>query len=34
MHVQLVKGDEIQAVLQRVYGMPKDIVERVKAAIK
>ena len=34
MHVQLVKGEEIDAVLQRIYSMPKDIVERVKAAVR
>jgi tripartite-type tricarboxylate transporter receptor subunit TctC len=34
MHVQLVKGEEIDAVLRRIYNMPNDIVERVKAAVK
>ena len=34
MHVQLAKGEEIDSVLQRIYGMPKDIVERVMAAVK
>jgi tripartite-type tricarboxylate transporter receptor subunit TctC len=34
MHVQLVKGEDIDAVLRRIYSMPKEIVERVKAAVK
>jgi tripartite-type tricarboxylate transporter receptor subunit TctC len=34
MHVQLVKGEEIEAVLRRVYAMPKDVVERVRQNIK
>jgi tripartite-type tricarboxylate transporter receptor subunit TctC len=34
MHVQLVTGQEIEDVLRRVYAMPKEIVERVRAAVK
>ena len=34
MHVQLVKGEEIERVLRHLYTIPKDTVERVKAAIK
>ena len=34
MHVQLVTGEEIEGVLRRIYGMPKDVVERVKEAVK
>jgi tripartite-type tricarboxylate transporter receptor subunit TctC len=34
MHVQLVKGEEIDAVLQKIYSMPKEIVQGVKAAVR
>jgi len=34
MHVQLVTGEEITNVLRHIYGIPKDIVERVKDAVK
>ena len=34
IHVELVKGEEIGRVLQHLYTIPKDTVERVKAAIK
>jgi tripartite-type tricarboxylate transporter receptor subunit TctC len=34
MHVQLVTGEEIEAVLQRIYAIPKTVVERVKQAVK
>jgi tripartite-type tricarboxylate transporter receptor subunit TctC len=34
MHIQLVKGEEIERLLQHLYTIPKDTVERVKAAIK
>jgi tripartite-type tricarboxylate transporter receptor subunit TctC len=34
MHVQLVTGQEIEDVLRRVYAMPKEIVERVREAVK
>jgi hypothetical protein len=34
LQVVAVKGDEIEAVLRRVYAMPKSIVERLRDAIK
>ncbi len=34
MHVQLVTGEEIEAVLQKIYAIPKTVVERVKQAVK
>lgn len=34
MHVQLVRGEEIETTLRRIYSMPGDIVARVRAAIK
>jgi tripartite-type tricarboxylate transporter receptor subunit TctC len=34
MQVLLVKGEEIDAVLHRIYSMPKEVMDRVKEAIK
>jgi tripartite-type tricarboxylate transporter receptor subunit TctC len=34
MQVLLVKGEEIDAVLKRIYSMPRSVMDRVKAAIK
>lgn len=34
MHVQLVKGEEIDAILRRIYSMPKSVVEHVEAIVK
>jgi tripartite-type tricarboxylate transporter receptor subunit TctC len=34
MQVLLVKGEEIDAVLKRIYAMPRSVMDRVKAAIK
>lgn len=34
MQVLLVRGEEIDSVLQRIYSMPKAVMERVKEAIK
>jgi tripartite-type tricarboxylate transporter receptor subunit TctC len=34
MHVQLVTGEEIEAVLQRIYAIPATVVERVRQAVK
>jgi tripartite-type tricarboxylate transporter receptor subunit TctC len=34
MQVVLVKGEEIDDVLKRIYGMPKSVMDRVKEAIK
>jgi tripartite-type tricarboxylate transporter receptor subunit TctC len=34
MEVNPVRGDEIKKLLQRVYGMPADLIERAKKAVK
>ena len=34
MQVLLVKGEEIDAVLKRIYSMPKSVMDRIKDAIK
>jgi tripartite-type tricarboxylate transporter receptor subunit TctC len=34
MQVVLVKGEEIDAVLKRIYSMPRSVMDRVKEAIK
>jgi len=34
MQVVLVRGEEIDAVLKRIYSMPKSVISRVQAAIK
>jgi hypothetical protein len=34
MHVVLVKGEEIERVLRRIYGMPKSVIDRVREAVK
>lgn len=34
MQVLLVRGEEIDAVLKRIYGMPRSVMDRVKDAIK
>ena len=34
IHVQLVTGEEIDSVLRKIYAMPRDVVTRVRAAIK
>jgi tripartite-type tricarboxylate transporter receptor subunit TctC len=34
MQVLLVKGEEIDAVLKRIHGMPKSVMSRIQAAIK
>ena len=34
MHVALVKGEEIESVLRRIYAMPTSVIERVRAAVK
>jgi tripartite-type tricarboxylate transporter receptor subunit TctC len=34
MHVQLVTGEEIETVLQKIYAIPKTVVARVKQAVK
>ncbi len=34
MQVMLVRGEEIDGVLQRIYGMPRAVMDRVKDAIK
>jgi tripartite-type tricarboxylate transporter receptor subunit TctC len=34
MQVVLVKGEEIEAVLKRIYSMPRSVVDRVKEVIK
>jgi tripartite-type tricarboxylate transporter receptor subunit TctC len=34
LHVQLVRGEEIERVLEKMYSVPPEIIERVKAAIK
>jgi tripartite-type tricarboxylate transporter receptor subunit TctC len=33
MHVVMVKGEEIEAVLKRVYAMPQSVIERVREAV-
>jgi hypothetical protein len=30
--VQLVRGEEIQKLLERIYGAPQRVIERAKAA--
>jgi hypothetical protein len=34
MHVVLVKGEEIEALLKRIYSMPNSVIERVREAVK
>jgi hypothetical protein len=34
MHVALVKGEEIETVLKRIYAMPPSVIERVREAVK
>ena len=34
MQVLLVKGEEIDAVLKRIFGMPRSVMDRIKDAIK
>jgi hypothetical protein len=34
MQVLLVKGEEIDAVLKRIYSMPRAVMDRIKEAIK